>query len=407
MLALNWTELAIAGHGLETPHQLHLPRLAAIVLISFGIVAKNRRAITLEAATMNGVKEFLELSIFRNSVLDWSAAVGLAIGLFLVLLTLRRFIHRHYQRLVQTPETELLELPLQILSRTGIPFFLVLSIFAGLGTLAMSELTARILQSAVTIALFWQAGVWTGAAVLALLDRRRQRVSGTDRAATGSLGILGFIARVLIWTIVVLLILENLGVDVTALVAGLGIGGVAVALAVQNILGDLFASLSIAFDKPFAVGDFLIVGEYLGSVEHIGLKSTRLRSLSGEQIVMSNADLLGSRMRNYGRMSERRVVFTLNVVYETSADTLERIPAMIREIVAAQNETRFDRSHFVRHAAASLDIETVYYVLSADYNRYMDIQQAINLAIHREFARTGVEFAYPTQRLLLERLETK
>jgi small-conductance mechanosensitive channel len=244
------------------------------------------------------LNELAALPIFRNSILDWSIAVGLAIGLFFALLTARRFMRRYYQRLAQTPETELLELPLQVLSRTGLPFFLVLSLFAGLGTLPTSELTGRVLRSAVTIALFWQVGVWASAAALALLDRRRRRIVETDRATAGSLGILGFIARAVIWTVVVLLILENVGVDVTALVAGLGIGGVAVALALQNILGDLFASLSITFDKPFVVGDFLIVEDCLGSVEYIGLKSTRLRSLSGEQIIMSNADLLGSRVRN-------------------------------------------------------------------------------------------------------------
>ena len=204
-----------------------------------------------------------------------------------------------------------------------------------------------------------------------------------------------------------LLTLDNLGVNITAMVAGLGVGGVAVALAVQNILGDLFASLSITFDRPFVIGDFLIVDDFLGSVEHIGIKSTRLRSLSGEQIVMSNADLLKSRLRNYGRMSERRVLFTASVTYETPAEPLEQIPTIIREIIDAQPDTRLDRSHFATHAAASLDFETVYYVLSTDYNHYMDIQQTINLRIHREFARRGIEFAYPTQRLLLERVSPR
>lgn len=339
-------------------------------------------------------------------MLDWLTALGLAVGLFVALLLARRYVRRYYQRLAQTPESELIELPMQILSRTAVPFFLVLSIFAGLGTLAVGELTGRVLRSILTIALFWQAGVWLSATAMALVDRRRRRIADTDRATAGSLGIVAFIARALIWAVVVLLILDNVGVDVTALVAGLGIGGVAVALALQNILGDLFASLSITFDRPFVLGDFLIVEDYLGSVEYIGLKSTRLRSLSGEQIIMSNANLLGSRVRNYGRMFERRVAFTLNIVYETTADTLERIPAMIREIISAQKDTRFDRSHFVRHAAASLDIESVYYVLSPDYNRYMDIQQAINLRIHREFESSGIEFAYPTQKIFLSRVDS-
>jgi small-conductance mechanosensitive channel len=217
----------------------------------------------------------------------------------------------------------------------------------------------------------------------------------------GSLAVIGFVVRVLIWALVALLTLDNLGIDVTALVAGLGIGGIAVALAVQNILGDLFASLSITFDKPFVVGDFLIVDDFLGSVEYIGIKSTRLRSLSGEQIVLSNADLLKSRIRNYGRMVERRVLFATSVTYETPVEKLERVAPLIREIVQAQPDTRFDRSHFAKHGPSSLDFETVYYVLSADYNRYMDIQQAINLRLHREFARIGIEFAYPVQRIFV------
>jgi small-conductance mechanosensitive channel len=169
---------------------------------------------------------------------------------------------------------------------------------------------------------------------------------------------------------------------------------------------DLFASLSITLDRPFGIGDFLAVGDFLGSVECIAIKSTRLRSLSGEQIIMSNSDLLSSRVRNYGRMSERRVVFSTSITYETPIELIERVPALIGEIVESQQGTRFDRSHFARHAAASLDFETVYYVLSADFNRYMDIQQAINLRLHRELTRLGVEFAYPTQKLLIAAANT-
>lgn len=350
------------------------------------------------------LSDIFQLPIFRNSVLDWGLALSLSALLLIVLLTLRRLVRRYHARLLKTEKTELAEIPAEILSRTTVLFFLVLSLFVGLGTLTMSAGTARVLHSALMIAVFWQAGVWAAAAAVAWIERRRRRSLQTDRAIVGSLGVIGFIARVVIWAMVVLLTLDNLGVDVTALVAGLGIGGIAVALAAQNILGDLFASLSITFDKPFDVGDFLIVDDYLGSVEYIGIKSTRLRSLSGEQIVMSNAGLLSSRIRNYGRMLERRIVMTHNVTYETPLELLERIPSLIRAAVEAQAHTRFDRSHFARHAAASLDFETVYYVLSADYNRYMDIQQAINFRIHREFAELDIEFAYPTQKLFLARV---
>ncbi len=353
------------------------------------------------------VTRLLQMPIFLNSLADWLLAMGVMLALFFVLLSLRRLVRRYHAALLRTDKVEFTEIPAEVLGRTTVLFFVILSIFAGLETLTMGAKTAYVLNSAWKITLFWQAGIWASAAASGWLERRRRKSAPTDRAVVGSLGVLGFIARVVIWALVALLLLDNLGVDVTTLVAGLGIGGVAVALAVQNILGDLFASLSITFDKPFVEGDFLIIGEFLGSVEYIGIKSTRLRSLSGEQIVMSNADLLGSRVRNYGRMVERRVVFATSVTYETPVEKLERIPGMIREIVQAQAPTRFDRSHFAKHAAASLDFETVYYVLSSDYNRYMDIQQAINLQIHREFTRAGIEFAYPTQKLFLARADVQ
>jgi small-conductance mechanosensitive channel len=350
---------------------------------------------------MPALDDIRTLPIFSNSPMAWLIAIAVALGAFLVLLSARQFIRKYHLRFQATQHTELLEIPAQVLSRTALLFFLIVAAYAGLQTLSMGPKAARVLASALTIALFWQAGIWAVAAASAWLERKRRDSLQIDRAAVSSLGIIGFVVNVAIWALVVLLTLDNLGIDITALVAGLGIGGIAVALAVQNILGDLFASLSITLDRPFVVGDFLIVGDFMGTVENIGIKSTRLRSLSGEQIVMPNADLLGSRVRNYGRMVERRVVFGTSVTYETPVDLIERIPALVRGIIEAQSDTRFDRSHFARHGAASLDFETVYYVLSPDFNRYMDIQQTINLRLHRELARLGVEFAYPTQRLLV------
>jgi small-conductance mechanosensitive channel len=355
---------------------------------------------------MDVLNELWMLPIFRNSVVDWLLAAALATLLFLALISARRLIRNYHRRLLQTERTEIAEVPVEVLSRTTVLFFFVLSVFTGLETLEMGPGTDRMITTALTIALFWQAGVWISAAASGWLERRKRQGSAADRAVVGSLGVIGFIVRVVIWAIVALLTLDNLGIDVTALVAGLGIGGIAVALAVQNILGDLFASLSITFDRPFLVGDFLIVDDFLGSVEYIGIKSTRLRSLGGEQIVISNANLLSSRVRNYGRMLERRVVFSISVTHQTPADKLEKIPALIREAIAEHKDTRFDRSHFATYGAASLDFETVYYVLSPDYNRYMDIQQAINLRLHRGLERLGVEIAYPTQKLYLARSQS-
>ena len=257
---------------------------------------------------MPDYSELASAPLFQNPPLQWLIAGGVAIGVYLVLTTVRRMIRSYYQRMKVTPETEWLELPLQVLSRTTSISFFIWSIYAGFQMLTYGAGLARIINSAITISLFWQAGIWSAAAMGAWLERKRRRTLEVDRAMAGSLGVIGFIVNVVIWSMVLLLTLDNLGVDITALVAGLGIGGIAVALALQNVLGDLFASLSITLDRPFVVGDFLIVGDFMGSVEYIGIKSTRLRSLSGEQIIMPNADLLGSRVRNYGRMAERRVV---------------------------------------------------------------------------------------------------
>ncbi|MBK7703851.1 MAG: mechanosensitive ion channel family protein [bacterium] len=234
------------------------------------------------------------------------------------------------------------------------------------------------------------------------LHRYRDQKLEADRGATTSIGARVFLARLIIGSLTILIVLDNVGIDVTALIAGLGIGGIAVALALQSILGDLFASLSIVLDKPFVVGDFLIIGEHMGAVENVGLKTTRIRSLSGEQLVFSNSDLLGSRIRNYGRMLERRVVFNLGVTYDTPLEKLKSIPDMIREAIAEHPQTRFDRSHFASYGDFALQFESVYYVLAPEYNVYMDIHQAINLRLRERFDAEGIAFAFPTQTLFVQ-----
>jgi small-conductance mechanosensitive channel len=353
------------------------------------------------------LRDLLERVHFGNSLWQWTVAVGVAVALLIVLLLVRRLVRMSYARLAATPQTELMELPFKIISRTTVLFLLVIAMFAGLQAVQLPDKASRVLLTVVTISVFWQTGLWATTAVVAWLERKRQITMAQDRAAVGTISIISFIARTLIWALVLLLTLDNLGVNITALVAGLGIGGIAVALAVQNVLGDLLASLTITLDRPFVIGDFLIVDEFQGTVEYIGIKSTRLRSLGGEQIIIPNANLLSSRIRNYTRMMERRVVFTLGVTYETPRDKLERIPPAIRSIVEAEQNIRFDRAHFFRFGPASLDFEVVYIVLSPDYTQYMDIQQRINLKILETFEREGVEFAYPTQRLLLERAARK
>jgi small-conductance mechanosensitive channel len=210
------------------------------------------------------------------------------------------------------------------------------------------------------------------------------------------------VARIVVWSILILVALDNFGVNITALLAGLGVGGVAVALALQNILGDLFASLSIALDKPFVVGDSLNIDAFTGTVERIGIKTTRLRSESGEQIILSNADILKSRVRNYGRMPEQRVLTTLRVTYATPGETLKGIPKMLEGIVRAQANARFERCHLKTLGESALQFELSYFAQQPKLNPLLDLQQTVNFSIIDEFQRLGIEFAYPTQRIVMD-----
>ncbi len=343
-----------------------------------------------------------ELTFLQNDLRDWLLAAAVAVGTMLLLALIRRSVGRRFARMAERSGSQLDDDLVTVMSHTHGLFLFLLSLYFGLRFVDLPSRVESISDSVITIALFLQAGLWAGALLKLALDRYGEKQLAENPASTTTLSAIGFLGRLVLWAVVLLLTLDNLGVDVTALLTGLGIGGIAVALAVQNILGDLLAALAIVLDKPFAVGDFVIVDDFLGSVEKVGLKTTRLRSLSGEQLVFSNADLLSSRLRNYGRMYERRVVFPLGVTYQTPRSKLELIPQILREAVEAQGEqVRFDRSHFKAYGDFSLNYETVYYVLAADYNLYMDIQQAINLSIHKRFEEEGIEFAYPTQTLYL------
>lgn len=204
----------------------------------------------------------------------------------------------------------------------------------------------------------------------------------------------------ILWIIGLIVLFDNLGFNVTAVLTGLGVGGIAIALAAQTILGDMFNYFVIFFDQPFQLGDFIIVDDKMGVVEYIGIKTTRIKSLQGEQIIFSNSNLTNARIHNYKRMNDRRVVFKFGVMYDVGADILEEIPGIVRRIITAIPNTRIDRAHFAAYSPSSLDFEVVYYTLSADYNKYMDIQQEINLAIYREFENRGIKFAHPLMQLL-------
>jgi len=337
---------------------------------------------------------------YGNDIKTWLTALGIAVGLMILLRLVEQVLIVRVQRLTRKTDTVIDDAVVGSLRKTKLTYLFVVAAFLGSLVLTLPERLRSIAWQVLVVATLLQAGIWVSSGLQIWLEN--YRASEEDGANRTTMNALSFLVRVALWTTVLLLILDNLGVDVTALVTGLGIGGVAVALAVQNVLSDLFASLSIVLDKPFVNGDFIVVGDLAGSVEHVGIKTTRIRSISGEQLVFSNSDLLTSRIRNFGRMNERRVVFSIGVTYQTSADKLERIPSIIQDVVKAQERVRFDRSHFASYGDSSLNFETVYFVESADYAQHMDILQAVNLAIFRRFEEEGIEFAYPTQTLFVE-----
>ena len=346
--------------------------------------------------------DFLDLTFLGNSLLQWAIAVAVLLTSYLLLRLAKRITGRRLAALATRTETQWDDVIAHAINKTRALFLFVAAAFIASQFLQLPERSQTIIHNLFVVTLLIQAGIWIGVVTLSTLEQHRQRALKKNPAAATTINAMGFLSRIIIWSVVVLVALDNLGFDVTALVAGLGIGGIAIALSVQNILGDLFASLSIILDKPFVIGDFLIIDEYMGSVEYVGLKTTRVRSLSGEQLIFSNSDLLKSRIRNYGRMFERRVVFNIGVTYDTPRDKLKRIPGIIREAIEAQDKTRFDRSHFMKYGDYALQFETVYYVSSADYNIYMDIQQTVYFTIHEAFEREHIEFAYPTQTLFVK-----
>ena len=345
---------------------------------------------------MNELEELGQRVFLGNDLAAWiKAALQFALW-FMVLPVVKRFVTRRLRQLSPGKSAAPLELVMALLKRTTRIFLVVVASFLALRWLEVPEKADRYITGVMLFFVWLQVAMWGTATVRFFVEQRLLLDTRDAKEGSASLNILKFVGMTAIWVLAFLLLLANLGIDITALIAGLGVGGIAIALAVQNVLGDLLASLSIALDKPFKVGDFLVIGEEKGTVEHIGIKSTRLRSLNGEQIVMSNADLLGSRVRNFGLLYERRVVYKLGIVYETPREKIKAVAGIIERAIRAQDKTRFDRSHFASFGDFALNYEAVFHVLDPDYGLAMDIQQAINLQIHEEFEKLGIEFAYPT-----------
>lgn len=334
---------------------------------------------------------------FGNTLQSWLCAlITMIIALTALIITQKVLINK-LSRLAATTDNQIDDLIVNMIKQTKLFILVIASLYLASLTITIKPSIAELWQKVVILMIIFQAGLWASAGISFALGKIIRKRSEEDTSTKTTITFLGFVARFILWIIIFLLILDNLGVNITGLVAGLGIGGIAVALAVQNILGDLLASLSIVLDKPFVIGDFIVVDSLSGTIEHIGVKTTRVRSLNGEQLIFSNNDLLKSRIHNYKRMSERRVVFNFGVIYQTPVEKLKAVKKIVRDIIEKQENTRFDRIHFKEYGDSSLNFEVVYFVNDPDYKTYMNIQESINLEIFRQFGNEGIEFAYPTQ----------
>jgi len=334
-----------------------------------------------------------------------------ALGVFVVLALAFRILHsvvlRQLARLSRMTRTRLDDVLIRVVESVSGWSYGAIALIIALRTLSWPGWFEMTLYASFLLIIFYEV---IGALTI-LVNQAISRLVVKDADGDGVLDpgtetagqMLSLVARILFWTLGLLFVLANLGIEITSLIAGLGIGGIAVGLALQSILGDLFSSFAIYFDKPFQVGDFIIVGDHMGTVERIGIKTTRLRALQGEEIVFANSELTSARVHNYKRMAERRVVFSFGVQYETPQELVERIPTLVTDIVHGIEGARLERAHFAAFGDSALTFEVVYHVLAGDYTVYMDIQQSVNLRLLETFAREGIEFAYPTQTLYLRK----
>jgi small-conductance mechanosensitive channel len=350
------------------------------------------------------LSELLSARVLGNAIDEYGLAVAALLAVFVALRLAKSFLAAWLAAFARRTETELGDLFVRLLGRIGPVIYAVVSLDIAMRMLVLPAGVVRGFDVLVLLAVSFKTIQMLQDVVLFAVERWVTRGRPDDPGARAASRNVSAIARLALWLVGGIFVLSNLGLDVSSVIAGLGIGGIAVALAAQAVLKDAFSAFAIWMDKPFEVGDFIIVGDMRGTVEYVGFKTTRLRSLEGEQLVFSNADLTDSRVRNYKRMAERRVLLNFGVVYQTPLESLREIPGIVRAIIESQERARFDRAHFQGFGDSALNFEAVFYVLSPDYNTYMDVQQAINVRLIEELGNRGVEFAYPTRQLYVTQL---
>ena len=349
------------------------------------------------------MQEILNHSIFGNTISGYLTTLGLFLGGIAIVYVFKRYVLARLKKWASSTETRVDDLLVRAIEKSVVPAVYLGIFYISLHTLALSAEFKSGLRIAAIVAITVLAVKAIISAVNIGLEsylKKSVLSDGSEKQLRGIRGLVNFA----IWVTALVFLLDNMGVKISAVVAGLGVGGIAVALAAQAVLGDLFGYFVIFFDKPFEIGDFIVVGDQMGAVEYIGIKTTRIRALGGELLIFSNKDLTNSCVHNFKKMEKRRVVFKLGVIYQTPSEKLKAIPVIVKAIIEDQEDTTFDRGHFASYGDFSLGFEFVYYVTGADYTKYMNIQQTINLAIFETFEKEKIEFAYPSQTLFVSKV---
>ena len=337
-----------------------------------------------------------------NTVMAYVIAAGSILLAWIIIRIVKKIFITRVEKFTERTDNKYDDLLTSLIERYAIPWLYIFANYSIIQQLKLHPTLDKVLDGAMAFVTMFYAVRLVNFMIQVLISgymRRRGESEERIRHLSGML----IVVKGFVWVVGLLTLARNFGFDVTTLLASLGVGGIAIALASQAILGDLFSYLVIFFDKPFEIGDFVILSpEVMGTIEYIGIKTTRIRSLSGEQLILSNTNMTNSTIRNYKRMEQRRVVFQVGVVYQTPYNLLQQIPAMLKEIVLKQQRVRFDRAHLQEYGPYSINFEVVYFVNDPDFNLFMDLQQAVLFDIHEEFSKHRIEFAFPTQTLILE-----
>ncbi|SFC75922.1 mechanosensitive ion channel family protein [Flavobacterium phragmitis] len=346
--------------------------------------------------------DILKTTFLDNTMISWLIAAGIIIASVIIVKTVRATVIKRLNRWAMNTKTTWDNFIIEVVDKSVLPILYITAFYFALLTLKLPEDIAKVIHTAYMFAFTFFVLKIISAAFKKFVYSFIQRSEESESKQKQAGGLIA-IVNIIIWICGIIFLIDNMGYNVTTLIAGLGVGGIAIALAAQAVLGDLFSYFVIFFDRPFEIGDFVQLGSDNGVIEYIGIKTTRIRTLSGEQLICSNTDLTNSRLRNYKRMEKRRVVFSLGVTYQTTHSQLSEIPKIVREVISSKPQLQFDRGHFSGYGDFSLNFEFVYYVLDADYNLYMDNQQEVYLEIFSAFENRGIDFAYPTQTIVMDK----